>query len=292
VTSILLLLLLLAVTPAVASDSRIDSPIDLPTRDEVREKLAEGETLDGTELYDRFLDNRKKLRSAYQRGWIRSSDPGGNPQRVDFWLKARDERDDDDEAVDGVFGRIVIKIIGPNDLEHSGYLYIHRDERDDEQFMFSPHRNRTSRISLKGQRIAGSDFSFDDFLVNLDDLEDGTYKRFPDELIDGTPVYVVEAVMSPESKSSYTRSIQYLEQEHYVPLVARYWDDAGVEAKKLTAPHASIKEFAGVWVAKEATMVDILENTRSTMHILTLDPDAEFDEDEFALSRLQFTPDS
>jgi hypothetical protein len=273
-----------------SSASGTDSPIDLPSAGEVERKMAPGEELDGEELYDRFLENRRRLRSAFQRGRILSSDPGGNPQRVDFWLEAKDYRDDNDDPVEDIYGKVVIKIVGPNDLEHTGYLYIHRDVAEDEQFMYSPHRRRTARIALKGQRIAGSDFSFDDFLVNLDDLEDGTYQRHPDEEIDGVRVYVVEARMSPESKSSYTRSMQYLETEHYVPLRARYWDEADVESKELVSPHASIREFDGVWIAVEATMTDLLERTSSTMYIDELDPNAEFDDSEFALNKLQFTP--
>jgi hypothetical protein len=126
--------------------------------------------------------------------------------------------------------------------------------------------------------------------VSLDDIEDASYRRLPDVTIDGVRCYVVEAVMKPSATSRYTRSIASLEQEHYVPLRTRYWDDAGVEAKELVSPHKAIKEFDGVWVPTESTVVDLLEDTRSTLYVETLKPNPALAEREFALSELILRP--
>jgi hypothetical protein len=104
-------------------------------------------------------------------------------------------------------------------------------------------------------------------------------------------VYVIEAVMRPSATTHYKRSIGYFEKEHYVPLKTRYWDELEVESKVLTAPHRSIKEFDGAWVATEATMTDLLEGTSSTMHIDRLDPNPPLDDLAFALSNLEMVPD-
>jgi hypothetical protein len=273
-----------AATPAATAVK--PSPLELPPGEEVEREFAPGEELTGDELFDRFLENRKRLRTVAQRGRVLSKDPGGNPQRVDFSILAKDYRDRNDNAVDDTFARVMMRFVGPNELERSAYLFVHRDKAPDDEFMYSPHRDRTMRVKLSGQSIAGTDFTFDDFLVHLDDLDDARYKRHPDETIDGTSVYVVEATMLDSSETAYSRSIQYLEKDHYVPLKTRYWDGAGVETKLLTSPRASIKEFVGVWVATEVTALDLLEKTSSTLHIDELDPDPEIDEAELSISRL------
>jgi hypothetical protein len=262
------------------------SPLELPPREEVESEFAPGQELTGDEIYDRFLENRKRLRTVMQRGRVLSEDPGGNPQRVDFSMLAKDYRGADDKSVDDTFSRIMMRFVGPNELERSAYLFVHRDKAADDEFMYSPHRDRTMRVKLSGQSIAGTDFTFDDFLVHLDDLDDARYKRHPDETLDGRSVYVVEATMLPNAKASYSRSLQYLEKDHYVPLRTRYWDPAGIETKLLTSPHASIKEFAGVWVATEITALDLLEKTTSTLHIDELEPDPEISDSELSISRL------
>jgi hypothetical protein len=279
--------------PAVAAGQAEAAPhpqVETPSATEVERDMPAGERLTGRELYDRFLKNRKRLRTAFQRGRILSTDPAGNPQETRFWTYGKDYRDSNDDPVEGVYSKALIKISGPYEVRHTGYLYVHRSGRPDDQFMYSPNRGRTARVHIKGQNVVGTDFSIDDFLVSLDDIEDADYRRLPDETVDGVPCYVVEAVMRPEAKSRYTRSVSYLEREHYVPLRTRYWDDAGVESKLLTSPHPSIREFDGAWVPTESTMVDLLEETRSTLFIEELVPNPPLDERAFTLSRLEQTP--
>jgi hypothetical protein len=275
-----------AAAPPPAAAPAKPSPMELPPRDEIESEFAPGQELTGDELFDRFLENRKRLRTVAQRGRVLSKDPGGNPQRVDFSMLAKDYRGKDDKAVDDTFARVMMRFVGPNELERSAYLFVHRDRAPDDEFMYSPHRDRTMRVKLSGQSIAGTDFTFDDFLVHLDDLDDARYRRHPDETLDGASVYVVEATMLDSSETAYGRSMQYLEKDHYVPLKTRYWDGAGIETKLLTSPRSSIKDFAGVWVATEVTALDLLENTSSTLHIDELDPDPEIDDSELSISRL------
>src|SRR6185295_9216099 len=242
---------LVAIVTAVAFATALWAPVahasdpppravDIPSRNEVEKALPEGSALTGHEIYERLFKNRKRLRTVVQRGRILSKDPAGNPQEIRFQLKAKDYRDPDDRAVDGVHSKVLIVLTGPRDLERTGYLYIHRTDRADDQFIYAPLRKRSARTNIRGQTVAGTDFSFDDFLATLDDLEEATYRRLPDEVVDGTPCYVVEAVMRPGSRSHYSRSVAAIEKEHYVPLRIRYWDDAGVEIKQLRSPRTSI----------------------------------------------------
>jgi hypothetical protein len=209
---------------------------------------------------------------------------------VNFWLRWHDYRDENDDPVDDIESKTMLKLTGPFEMRHTAYLYIHHDQSDDEQFMYSPHRQRTARISLKGQTIAGTDFSFDDFLLTVDDVEDGAYKRLPDEDVQGVSCYVVEAAMKSSSRASYTRSILWLEKEHYVPLKARYWDSADVVSKELTADRTKVEEFDGAWVATQTQMKNLLEGTITKMFVDKLDPRAELSDYDFSLSQLEFKP--
>jgi hypothetical protein len=76
--------------------------IDTPSAEKFEKELKIGEPLDGETLYDRFLENRKRLRSSYQEGYISSSDPAGNPQRTNFWMQIKDYTDENDDPVDGI----------------------------------------------------------------------------------------------------------------------------------------------------------------------------------------------
>jgi len=264
--------------------------IETPTARELEDTLPEGKTLAGREIYDRFLKNKRRLRTAHQRGRILSRDPAGNPQETRWWAEWKDYRDADDEAVGGVFSKSILKISGPYELRHTGYLYIQQDGRPDQQFMYSPSRRRTTRVHIRGQNVVGTDFNIDDFLVTLDDIEDADYRRLPDEVVDGVECYVVEAVMRPSATTRYSRSISAVDKEHYVPLRTRYWDEFGVEAKELRAPFATVKEFDGAWVPTVSTMTDLLEETSSTMHIDDLVPNPPLGDLAFAIGTLEKSP--
>jgi hypothetical protein len=280
--------LVLAVAGATAAESpRPDAGVATPTRREVEEVLPQGAELGGREIYDRLFKNRKRLRTAVQNGRILSKDPAGNPQETRFVLRAKDYRNADNEPTDGVYAKVLITLTGPRDLENTGYLYIHRSDRADDQFVYSPMRKRAARANMRGQNVAGTDFSFDDFMTTLDDLENATYRRLPDETLDGVPCYVVEATMLKGSKSKYSRSVAVIEKEHYVPLRTRYWDDVGVEVKELRSPLASVKAFDGVWIPTESTMTDLLEDTESTVYIENLDPNPNLSEADFSPSALE-----
>ena len=274
-------------TPAVADTVRPERAVETPSPGEVEEVLPEGAERGGREIYDRLFKNRKRLRTVIQTGRILSKDPAGNPQETRFVLRAKDFRNAADEATDGVYARVLITLTGPRDLEHTGYLYIHRNDRADDQFIYSPMRKRSARANLRGQSVAGTDFSFDDFLTTLDDLEHATYRRLPDESIDGVSCYVVEATTLPSSRSRYTRSVVAIEKEHYVPLRTRYWDDVGVAIKELRSPRASLKAYDGVWVPTESTMTDLLEETQSTVTIESLDPNPTLSDNDFGPSALE-----
>ncbi len=273
--------------PAVVSAAAPERAVETPAPREVEDVLPEGKTLGGREIYDRLFKNRKRLRTAVQTGRILSKDPAGNPQETRFLMRAKDYRNAADEATDGVYAKVLITITGSRDLERTSYLYIHRNDRPDDQFMYSPLRKRMARANLRGQSVAGTDFSFDDFLTTLDDLEHATYKRLPDETIEGVSCYVVEATMLPASKSRYSKSLAAIEKEHYVPLRTRYWDEVGVEVKELTSPRASLKVYDGVWVPTESTMTDLLETTKSVVNIETVDPNPTLGDNDFAPSALE-----
>jgi len=274
----------LVVTVGAAEPERA---VETPSPRELEEVLPPGAELGGREIYDKLFKNRKRLRTVIETGRILSKDPAGNPQETNFVMRAKDYRDANDEAVDGVFGKVVVVLTGPRDLEHTAYLYIHRNDRPDDQFIYSPMRKRAARANLRGQSVAGTDFSFDDFLTTLDDIEHATYKRLPDETVDGVPCYVVEAAMLPKSRSRYTRSVAAIEKEHFVPLRTQYWDEVGVAVKELRSPRASLKAYDGVWVPTESTMTDLLEDTKSVVTIEKLDPNPTLNDTDFSTAAIE-----
>ncbi|MEE8559010.1 MAG: outer membrane lipoprotein-sorting protein [Myxococcota bacterium] len=261
--------------------------IEVPTAQEIEDALPLGGTLTGREIYERFLEN--KLHSAVQHLTVISSDPGGNDQQTRFWVRWKDYRESkengDGDVPEGILAKTLVKFIEPFDMRYTGYLMILREDRESDQFVYSPSSRRIRRVNLRQASLMGTDYSFAD--IAYQDIEDGEYRRLPDEMIDSVPVYVVETLVKPFVHSPYYRTLVYLEKEHYIPLRIRYWDRAKVEIKEMKSEASSIREFDGVWVATHSSMLNLLEGTSSTLLIEKLEPNPDIADQLFSVFRLE-----
>jgi hypothetical protein len=105
--------------------------------------------------------------------------------------------------------------------------------------------------------------------------------------VDGVPCFVVEVTPLEHADSDYSRFVVYVEQEHYVPLRTRYWDDRELEVKELTAEHDGIREFDGVFVPMRTTMRNLQLDTYTSLQIEDLDHEPGLRTTDFDLRRLE-----
>ena len=258
----------LAGDPAVGEDSAAE-------RDE-------SWALDGRDIYDRFLDNKHK--ESHQRIRVISRDPGGNELLTEAEVSLQDFRDEQDQPVDGVRAKVLIEVTAPFDIRHTAYLVIVRDEGSDDEFVYQPSARRVRRVDLRNTSLFGTDFTAAD--VGYRSIDDARYRRLPDEVVQGKPVFVVESRVKDEVDSDYRKIVTYIEKQHYVALRARFWDRYDVEIKELTAPAASMRRFGQQWITTETTIRDLRQGTSSTLYVDELETDPGFHKKIFAVSRL------
>ncbi len=234
--------------------------------------------LSGRDIYDRMLDNR--FDTTQQKIRLVSGDRGGSEQesRMDvFWKNFRDE---DGEPRRGVLSKTRILYTHPFDLRFSGYLIINNRDRVDDQFVYLASRRRVRRVSLRGEAVMGTDFSFEDVVPR--EVEDADYRRLANEEYDGRDCYVVEITPRAESESEYSRFVSRIDRERLVVLHTRYWNTAGVEVKELKAPAADVEKIEHVWVPMRAEMRNLMTGGYTVMQVDELIgnppmPDREFD---------------
>jgi hypothetical protein len=276
----LALAVLLALPASGAQDA--GGAVALPDRTEVEDALPEGGSLNGREIFDRFLENR--LHSAIQYQTVISRDPGGHEQRSRFWVRWKDYRDADKHAVDGVLAKTLVKFEAPQDMRQTGFLMVVNEDRSNDQFVWSPSTGRVRRVQLRGVGVMGTDYTFDD--IAWKNVEDAEYQRLPDEEIDGRPVYVIEVTVKPFVESQYKTMRTWIEKQHYIALRALYRDENGVEIREMKAPASSIREFNGTWVAAESTMFNLKERTSTTVLVDRLDANVALADQHFSTFQL------
>src|SRR5262245_62679579 len=230
----------------------------------VDDALPGGDGLSARDIYQRVLDN--KLDTSYMEHRMVSTDPGGSEQTLAFWSRFKDLRAPGSAPEGAVISKTVLKFTEPFDKKDTAYLFIEKKGGEDEGFHYSRKRERVSRISPAKESIFGSDFSLDDLAV-VRHIDDATYERHPDEVIQGKTVWVIDVFHKPESHPAYARSMLYVDKDRNVPLRTRHWNDAGVEVKQLDIPSEKIELHAGVWIPMESTMHDLSEKTQSILYV-------------------------
>lgn len=137
--------------------------------------------LSGRAIYERVLANR--FAAFRQATRLVSGDRAGNSQESRMTVLWRSYRDAGGEAAGGVLSKTLVRYTHPFELRFSGHLVINNRDRGDDQFVYLASRRRVRRVSLRGQPVLGSDFSFEDVIPR--EIEDAAYRRLPDEAHEG-----------------------------------------------------------------------------------------------------------
>lgn len=239
--------------------------------------------LSGRDIYDRMLE--KRFDTTEQKIRLVSGDRGGSEQESRMSVLWKSFRDEGGEARRGVLSKTRIQYTHPFDLRFSGYLIINNQDRADDQFVYLASRRRVRRVSLRGEAVMGTDFSFEDVVPR--EVEDADYRRLANERYDERDCYVVEITPRPESESEYSRFVSRIDRERLVVLHTRYWNSAGVEVKELKAPAAEVREFDGIWVPMRAEMRNLLTGGYTTLQVEEMIGNPEVPDREFDPRRLE-----
>jgi len=239
--------------------------------------------MSGRDIYQCVVDNR--FRSYIQDTRLVSGDRGAAVQESRLLMTWSSFRDEQERPVKGVLSKTIVRYTDPFDLRFSGYLVVNNDERPNDQFVYLNARRRVRRVNLREEAVFGTDFTFEDIVPN--EVEDGDYKRLPDQDLEGRRVYVVEVIPKESENSEYSKYVIHVDKSSCVPLLNRYWDTKGVEVKQLEVIAAKIKTIDGVHWPMELTMKNLQLESFTTMLVEKLDANPKLDRRSFDLRRLE-----
>ena len=244
---------------------------------------SEDATLTGRDVYQCVVDNR--FRSYIQEAKLISGDRGSAVQESSLRMTWSSFRDENDQPVDGVFSKSLVRYTEPFDLRHSGYLIVNRDEGVDQQWVYLNSRRQVRRVNLREEAVFGTDFTFEDIVPT--EIEDADYQRQADKEVAGIKAYVVEVTPKPDQDSEYSKLLMHVDKARCVPLFTRYWDDKGLEIKQLNVKVDRIETINGVHWPMELTMRNLQLESFTTLVVEKLDPDPKLRRRDFDLRRLE-----
>ncbi len=161
--------------------------------------------------------------------------------------------------------------------------------QDNETWLYLSALGRVTRIAsgnsdddTEPASVFGSEFSTED--TDTGKLDEYTITVLEESTEAERPVWKIEMVPNAERarKSRYSRTVNYIDKERYVPLRADMYDQYGTEVKRLLASRVEL--INDIWMARSVTMMNLVANRLSNMAILEIHMGIEVD-DEFLTQR-------
>ena len=171
--------------------------------------------------------------------------------------------------------RLLIRVLGPQDLKGSSYLVIENQPRDT-VYTYLPALGRPRRIVGGGSKdIWGTDFSYED--IRLMQMKDSVTddERLDDEVIAGKPVYVIAQRPDPTQESAYSRIVSYIDKDTCVAIRTEYYESDDQLRKRLVVDPGSVSQVSELWTAHSLEMTDLHDETTSWLRIKKITYDEE-----------------
>lgn len=151
---------------------------------------------------------------------------------------------------------------------------------NDVMYLYLPAFGRERRISssVKNQKFAGTDFSYDDM-----ETKQYSEKYSPKILKTDTKVFILE--LKPLSKKSeYSKLIATVNKVNYLPIEIEYYDKRGTKIKLATFKFEKIGKY---WSNKEIVMHDLIKKSNTQIIKFDVKFDLGLSDDEFTVRKLK-----
>jgi hypothetical protein len=176
--------------------------------------------------------------------------------------------------------RILMYFNEPADVRGARFLIIENEPQND-MYIYMPglvivRKITSSRISSS---ILGTDFSYEDYERLHGILTDLKAEQYPDEVLSGRPVYVVNSY--PDDDSGYEKIATFIDIETCVALKTDLYERGHQLRKTMTIDPAAIKKEGDIHVPQELLMSDVRDKTETRMVIQKIMTDIPLDDELF-----------
>jgi hypothetical protein len=168
------------------------------------------------------------------------------------------------ETPEGLLRNVII-FHQPASVQDTRFLTVENADRDDDQWIYLPGLRRVRRIAAGegSNSFMGTDFSYDD-LKSLE-IDDYAYELLREETLGDRPVYVVEVTPNNPDDSQYSRVVQWVDRERWLPLRMELFDHDGELLKVNTV--SRVERVQGFWTVINNTMENVQTGHRTELAV-------------------------
>ena len=213
----------------------------------------------GEDIYRAVVAHR--LKAFYVEAELENGNGKGDTRSTRFVMLWKDFRDEDPDLL----SKTRIEVIWPFEARFLGVQIRKERGKPAQQWAYLPELRANRRVSLRGERVHGSCFTFDDIVPP--EADDFRYRRLLDDVVDGRPVHTVELYPRPEASSEHSRIVVDVDTAREIPVRSRYWSAAGELTKELRLPPDRVELFDGSWFPKRWEMRSLESGCFSTIEV-------------------------
>ncbi len=182
--------------------------------------------------------------------------------------------------------RILMHFDEPADIRGARFLIIENEPQND-MYIYMPGLVIVRKITSKriSSSILGTDFSYEDYERLHGILTDLKAEQFPDDVLSGRPVYVVNSY--PDDNSGYEKITTFIDIETCVALKTDLYERGHQLRKTMSVDPTSIKKEGSIHVPRKLLMRDVRDKTETQMIIRKISTNLPLEDDLFDPEQLK-----
>jgi len=197
-----------------------------------------------------------------------------------WWQKGNDD-----------LNRARVSFEEPDDIRGSGLLVLQNKDGHNDLFMYLPELRRVRRVT--GGMMSGSMFGTDFTYEQIERLEglskDAEVTRGKDTILDGAPVYVIEAVPTQTAgeTSELTRVVSYVSKETCVAVKTEFYGASDAPTHVMVADPTRITQESSGYVPRRIVMRDLKKGSETELVVDKVEIGVDLPKKHFSQSALE-----
>jgi hypothetical protein len=192
-----------------------------------------------------------------------------------YWKRDADNR-----------SRLLMHFEEPADVRNARFLVIENEPQND-MYIYMPGLFKVRKITSRriSSSILGTDFSYEDYERLHGILSDLKAEQYPDDVLNGRPVYVINSY--PGESSGYDKIATYIDKQTCVTLKTELFEHGHQLRKVLSIDPADIQPVGDIQVPRALMMRDLRDKTQTRLVIQEMKIDVPLDDALFDPEQLK-----
>ena len=179
----------------------------------------------------------------------------------------------------------VIMFHSPAAVKETRFLSVENTDRDDDQWIYLPALERVRRIagSEGDSSFMGTDFTYND--MQSREIDEDTHILLREEKIKQWDCYVVESIPKDPSSTQYSKRVQWIIKDSWVPVKGELYDREGRLLKIMTVER--LENVQGFWTPINTRMENVQTGHATELNIQKLVYNQDISEELFTVNFLR-----